>query len=67
MVTTRFYLDCRDCLSDTPAPLKLVITKKGVRALISLNISLLPSQWDFRRQIVIGHPRKQQFNFIDNL
>ena len=64
MVTTRFYLDCRDCLSGTPAPLKLVITKKGVRALISLNISLLPSQWDSRRQIVIGHPRKHQFNSI---
>lgn len=64
MVTTRFYLDCRDCTSGTPAPLKLVITKKGVRALISLNISLLPSQWDARRQIVIGHPRKQQFNAL---
>lgn len=64
MVTTRFYLDCRDCASDSPAPLKLVITKKGVRALISLNISLLPSQWDARRQIVIGHPRKQQFNAL---
>lgn len=64
MVTTRFYLDCRDCMSGTPAPLKLVITKKGVRALISLNISLLPSQWDARRQIVIGHPRKQQFNAL---
>lgn len=64
MVTTRFYLDCRDCVSGAPAPLKLVITKKGVRALISLNISLLPSQWDARRQIVIGHPRKQQFNAL---
>lgn len=62
MVTTRFYLDCRDCASGSPAPLKLVITKKGVRALISLNISLLPSQWDSRRQIVIGHPFKQHFN-----
>ena len=64
MVTTRFYLDCRECASDSPAPLKLVITKKGVRALIPLNISLHPTQWDARRQIVIGHPRKQQFNAL---
>ena len=64
MVTTRFYLDCRDCAAGNPAPLKLVLTKKGVRALISLNISLLPSQWDARRQIVIGHPRKQQYNAL---
>lgn len=62
MVTTRFYLDCRDCGSGAPAPLKLVITKKGVRALIPLNISLLPSQWDAHRQIIIAHPRRQQFN-----
>ncbi|MDE6080128.1 MAG: site-specific integrase [Duncaniella sp.] len=64
MVTTRFYLDCRDCTAGNPAPLKLVITKKGVRALISLNLSLLPSQWDAGRQTVIGHPRKQQFNTL---
>ena len=64
MITTRFYLDCRDCASGSPAPLKLVLTVKGVRALISTNISLLPSQWDSGRQIVIGHPRKQQFNSL---
>lgn len=64
MVTTRFYLDCRDCAAGNPAPLKLVLTKNGVRALISLNISLLPSQWDARRQIVVSHPRKQQFNAL---
>lgn len=36
MVTTRFDLDCRDSFSDIPAPLKLVLTKKGVRALIRM-------------------------------
>lgn len=64
MVTTRFYLDCRDTAPGSPAPLKLVLTLKGVRALIPLNISVLPSQWDARRQIVVSHPRKQQFNSL---
>ncbi len=64
MVTTRFYLDCRDCAPGSPAPLKIVLTLKGVRALIATNISLLPTQWDSRRQIVIGHARKQQFNSL---
>ncbi len=64
MVTTRFYLDCRDSAPGSPAPLKLVLTRKGVRALLPTNISLLPSQWDARRQIVVGHPRKQQFNSL---
>lgn len=36
MVTTLFDLDCRDSFSDIPAPLKLVLTKKGVRALIRM-------------------------------
>lgn len=64
MITTRFYLDCRDTAPGSPAPLKLVLTHKGVRALISLNISVLPSQWDARRQIIIGHPRKQLCNSL---
>lgn len=64
MVTTRFYLDCRDSAPGSTAPLKLVLTHKGVRALIPLNVSVLPSQWDARRQIVVGHPRKQQFNSL---
>lgn len=64
MVTTRFYLDCRDVPHGCPAPLRLVLTQKGVRALIPTNISILPSQWDARRQIVLNHPRKQQFNAL---
>ena len=64
MVTTRFYLDCRDHAPGSPANLKLVITNKGVRALIPLNISLLPSQWDAKRQTVIAHPGKQQLNIL---
>lgn len=64
MVTTRFYLDCRDTAPGSPAPLKLVLTRQGVRALIPLNLSVLPSQWDAKRQIVVGHLRKQQYNSL---
>lgn len=64
MITTRIYLDSRNVAADAPAQLKIVITTKGVRALIPLKISVLPSQWDSSRQIVIGHPRKQQYNHL---
>lgn len=62
MVTSRFYLDCRYSVPGSPSPLKIVLTHKGVRALFPTNISLLSSQWDSHRQIVIVHPRKQQLN-----
>lgn len=62
MITTRFYLDCRAVSCGSPAPLRLVITKKSVRAYIPISVSLLPNQWDAHRQLVIGHPRKSALN-----
>lgn len=62
MITTRFYLDCRAVAHGFAAPLRLVITKSSVRAYVPLSISLLPSQWDARRQLVVGHPRKVALN-----
>lgn len=62
MVTTKFYLDCRAIKKGKPAPLKIAITKKGVTAHISLNISLLPSQWDNKSQKIKDHPKKQFLN-----
>lgn len=62
MITTRFYLDCRDVARGQAAPLRLVITKKSVRAYIPLSVSLLPSYWDAHRQQVVGHPRKVALN-----
>lgn len=64
MITTRFFLDCRQSKPGIASPLKIVLTKNGVRTLISTGISLLPSQWDSYRQLVVSHPRKQQFNMI---
>lgn len=62
MITTRFYLDCRTVEHGQPAPLRLVITKKSVRAYVPLSVSLLPTQWDAHRQLVIGHPKKIALN-----
>lgn len=62
MITTRFYLDCRAVGHGQPAPLRLVITKKSVRAYLPLSVSLLPTHWDARRQMVVGHPRKVALN-----
>lgn len=62
MITTKFYLDCRATKDGAPAPLKLSITKQSVAAYISLNVSLLPSQWDRKAQAVVNHPQKRQLN-----
>lgn len=64
MITTRFYLDCRRVESGMVAPLRVVLTKNGVRALVNIGFSILPSQWDAKRQIIIGHPCKHQFNSL---
>lgn len=62
MITTRFYLDCRTVSSGQAAPLRLVITKQSVRAYVPLSVTLLSSQWDAQRQVVVSHPRKVALN-----
>ena len=62
MVSLRLYLDTRAVKRGEPAPLKVVFTKKGVAAWLSLGIRLLPSQWDRDRQRVVGHPQKDAYN-----
>ena len=54
MISTRLYLDSRNCKPGHPAPLKFVITKNKVRALISLNIKIPTSEWDAGRQKASG-------------
>ena len=58
MITTRLYLDCRRNKPGLVAPLKVVLTKKGVRSLIAIGIKVLPLQWVAIRQIVINHHPK---------
>lgn len=62
MVTTRYYLDCRNKEAGKPMPLKLCIVKKGASAYIPVGITLLPSQWNSSEQKVVGHPSKQTIN-----
>ncbi len=64
MITTRLYLDCRRAKPGIVAPLNVVLTKNGVRSLIAIGISILPSQWDTVRQIVINHPQKLLYNTL---
>lgn len=62
MATTKLYLDTRASRKGQPSPLKLAITKNGETALLHLNISLLPNQWDKKAAKVINHPNKLFLN-----
>lgn len=54
MTTTKFYLDKRATRRDGKFPLKISIAHKGKTSLISLDIFLLPEQWDERAEKIIG-------------
>lgn len=62
MATTKFYLDTRASKNGKPAPLKLAITVKTKTALLPLNVSLLPNQWDKTACKVVNHPQKAMLN-----
>lgn len=66
MATTKFYLDTRAVKNGQPAPLKLAITKKGDTAMLSLNVRLLPSQWDKTTSKIVNHPNKLFLNTFIN-
>lgn len=67
MATTKFYLDTRNINPGKEAALKLAITQKGKTALISLDVHILPTQWDKRAGRIIAHPNKQLLNaYIGN-
>lgn len=62
MARTKLYLDTRAVKDGKPAPLKIAINKKSKTALISLNVLLLPNQWDKRSGKVINHPNRLFLN-----
>ena len=62
MATFKRYLDTRSIKSDGTTPIKLSYSNKNNRLLISLGISVRPSQWDARIGKVVGHPRKNYYN-----
>ena len=66
MATTKLYLDTRASIKGQPAPLKLAITKNGETALLHLNITLLPTQWDKKTSKVTNHPNKLFLNTYIN-
>ncbi|MBR6646303.1 MAG: hypothetical protein IKL09_02165 [Clostridia bacterium] len=56
MASTKFYLDLRSTKNEKP--MKISITHRGETALLSLGISLLPSQWDKKTEKIVSHPNK---------
>ena len=62
MASTKFYLDTRGVKPGKTAALKLSITHKGKSALLSLNVHILPTQWDNLALKIVGHPNKVFLN-----
>lgn len=62
MARTKLYLDTRAVKDGKPAPLKVAINKKSETALISLNVFLLPNQWDKKAGKVVNHPNRLFLN-----
>lgn len=58
MASTRFYLDRRKAREGQPAILKLAIAHRHQTVLISLDVRLLPSQWDSEKLCIRNHPDK---------
>lgn len=62
MANTRLYLDERKTKADKPCVLKVAIAHRKVTALISLDVKILPSQWDSKKLRVINHPDELLLN-----
>ena len=62
MATTKLYLDTRSRYKNGEHPLKIAIHKKGKTSLLSIGVSLLPSQWDKGKEQVIMHNGKRYLN-----
>ena len=62
MATTKIYLDTRAIKHGEAAPLKVRITKHGVAAFISLDLRVLPSQWDKEHSRIKDNPNKTSLN-----
>ena len=64
MATAKLYLDTRRASADTAKPvrLKISINHRKSTGYLSLNLSLLPEQWDKKKGVVINHPEKAMLN-----
>lgn len=62
MASIKFYFDDRRAKPDKPVILKLAVAHKSKTSYVSLDIKLLPSQWDERGCKVKNHPDKVAYN-----
>lgn len=62
MANTRFYLDERGGKNDKPRVLKIAIAHKHKASYISLNVKILPDQWDSKKLRVVNHPDQMLMN-----
>lgn len=62
MASIKFYFDQRAKRKDNKFPLKVSISHKQQFALISLEVFLLPEQWDAAKEKIVGHPNRLFLN-----
>lgn len=62
MASIKLYLDKRAQRKDNRCPLKVGISNRGDYALISIDVLLLPEQWDASFNKVVKHPNKLFLN-----
>lgn len=62
MASIKFYFDDRRAKPDKPVILKLAVAHKSKTSYVSLDVKLLPSQWDERGSKVKNHPDKEAYN-----
>lgn len=62
MASIKFYFDQRAKRKDNKFPLKISISHKQQFALISLEVFLLPEQWDAAKEKITGHPNRLFLN-----
>lgn len=62
MASIKFYFDKRAQRKDNRCPLKVGISNRGDYALVSIDVLLLPEQWDANFNKVVKHPNKLFLN-----
>lgn len=68
MANSRLYLDERKVKSGNPCVLKIGIAHKKMSAYISLDVKILPNQWDYKKLRVVNHPDQILMNaYITNV
>lgn len=62
MASIKLYFDRRVNRKDGTFPLRISISHKKQQVLISLNVLLLPEQWDAAKEKIVGHPNRLFLN-----